>query len=87
MPDMRAKMQVHSVKEVKPWPNTTMDPAEELELSAVCGSFDANGDGEDNTYARFTPMARMTMTITNPALLGKVNPGDKFYVDFTKADS
>lgn len=83
---MRAKMQVQSVKEVKPWPGTNMDPTEELELSAVCGHFDSNGDGEDNTYARFTPQARLTMTINNPDLLGKVEPGQKFYLDFILAE-
>ncbi|HEY4133495.1 MAG TPA: hypothetical protein VGM50_22945 [Gemmatimonadaceae bacterium] len=45
---------------------------EVLKMSPVCSSgFGPNGESEDNTYARYT---------------GKFNPGDAYYVNFTKAE-
>lgn len=41
---------------------------------------------EDNSYSKATPSANLQMTVTNEALFGKFAPGDKFYVDFTKAE-
>jgi hypothetical protein len=77
---MRAKMQVHSVE--KPY-----EGAETLRFGAVTGTepFGPKGESEDNTYARYTPQADLSMTVTNPDLLGKFKQGDKFYVDFTPA--
>lgn len=82
---MRAKMQVQSVKEVRPWQEDGQ-LTEELELSAVCGTFGEMGESEDNTYSRYTPTARLSMTVNNPALFGKIKPGQKFYLDFTEAE-
>jgi hypothetical protein len=77
---MRAKMQVQSV--------TTYVAAEQVALVCVSGSapYGPEGQSEDNTFARYTPSGGATLTITNPALAGKVKAGDKFYVDFTPAD-
>lgn len=62
--------------------------AEELHLSAVTEKpFDADGNSEDNSFAKWTPCGEMKMTITNPALLGKFTSGQKFYLNFTPADS
>ena len=36
-------------------------------------------------YARNTPTATIEIYITNPELLGKFKPGDKYYVDFKPA--
>jgi hypothetical protein len=60
---------------------------ETLEFSAVgkSGSYSADGLDEDNTFAKFTPTATFTMYVSNEALHGKFNPGQKFYVDFTEA--
>jgi hypothetical protein len=76
---MRAKMQVQSV--------TRQQGSEQLKLSAVCGKapFGKEGESKDNTYARWTPSGELSLTVTNPALLGKFNPGQKFYLDFTEA--
>jgi hypothetical protein len=76
---MRAKMQVDSVVRTS-WGET-------LKLSAVCGNkpFGPNGESEDNTYARNTPSGTLELTITNPGLIGKFNPGQKFYLDFSEA--
>ncbi|MHB1297330.1 MAG: hypothetical protein ACYC0B_02275 [Gemmatimonadaceae bacterium] len=76
---MRAKMEVRRVSK---WPGR-----EELELACVCGKepFGPDGESEDNTFARWTPTGGAHMTITNPALLGRLAVGQKFYVDFTEA--
>ena len=83
-PTMRAKMKVESVKRQgeKDWPQ------EVVKLNAVCRStaYPADGGDEDNTFAKFSPQAALEITIANPALHGKINPGDVFYVDFTKVE-
>ena len=77
-PVMRAKLKITSV--------TLSEHSDQLKLSAVCKStaYPDSGLDEDNTYAKFTPTAELSMTINNPALLGKFRPGQKFYVDFTE---
>lgn len=76
---MRAKLQIASV--------TRYPSSEQLSFNAVCPpSFDKDGLHEDSTFSKFSPSASLQIQITNPALLGKFNPGDKFYVDFTPAD-
>ncbi len=75
---MRAKMRVSNVEHD---PNNY----DNLSFSAVTGGqFNADGDAEDNTYARWTPSAELKMSITNPALVGKFSIGQTFYVDFTE---
>jgi hypothetical protein len=76
---MRAKMQIHSV--------TQFQGTEQIKLSAVCGKapFGNEGESEDNTYARWTPSGELSLTISNPNLIGKFKPGQKFYIDFTEA--
>lgn len=76
---MRAKMQVQKVERFAGQDNLTMN--------AVCApSYGEDGLHEDQTFAKFTPTAGVTMTITNPALIGKIEPGQKFYVDFIEAE-
>ena len=77
---MRAKMKVTSVQ--------AFEGSETLKMSAVCKSmgYSADGSDEDNTFAMFTPGATLEMHVTNPALVGKIKPGQKFYVDFTLAE-
>jgi len=78
-PRMRAKMRVQFVQQ--------HGNAEVLQLNAVGpkGSYPPDGSDEDNTYAKYTPTASLSMTIANPALFGKFKPGDTFYLDFTPA--
>jgi len=78
---MRAKMSVLSVKNVEPYPGVD-NPSMEVQLSAVGGTWGDDGKGEDNTYAKYTPQARLEMTINNEDLFGKIKPGQEFYVDF-----
>lgn len=75
---MRAKLQISSI-------NRTAG-CEQLKFHAVCPpSFDKDGLHEDSTFSKFSPSATLEISITNPALHGQFNPGDKFYVDFTPA--
>lgn len=84
MPFMRAKFQVTGVTQYPPEKPTS----ESIAAIAVTGKapFGPNGESEDNTYARYSPAGSLTLTFNNPALLGQVKAGDKFYLDFTKAD-
>lgn len=77
---MCAKLKLTSV--------TLSETSDQLKFSAACkaGPYPEDGMDEDNTFAKFTPTAELTMTVNNPALLGKFRPGQKFYVDFTEAN-
>lgn len=75
MSKMRAKVRVESVER--------MEHAERLKFSAVYGG---STNAEDNSFSSATPTATFDMYITNKALHGTFNPGQKFYVDFTPVD-
>ena len=77
---MRAKFQVSKVERFA--------GTDRITCNAVCRStpYPEDGSDEDNTYAKFSPQGELTLTIANPVLLGKIEPGQKFYLDFTKAD-
>jgi len=83
-PVMRAKFRVDDV-------STTRDRdgniyAEVLTFKAVFKSeYPDDGSDENNTYALWTPIAKLEMFVQNPALLGKFSVGQEFYVDFTSA--
>ncbi|MFZ2125682.1 MAG: hypothetical protein WAV01_03585 [Candidatus Saccharimonadales bacterium] len=40
---------------------------------------------EDNSFAQATPTGNTSITVSNPALVGFFQPGQKFYLDFTEA--
>lgn len=92
-PVMRAKLQVGFVQvhenrlnaEGRYDPNAVpIKSMETLTLHAVAkNGYDSTGDDEDNTFAKWSPGATMSINIANPALWGKFAVGDKFYVDFT----
>jgi hypothetical protein len=76
---MRAKLTIKNVERFEGAPDT-----ERLTFGAVCKpSYQSDGADEDNTFAAFTPQADLTMSITNPNLVGEFSVGDTFYVDFT----
>jgi len=82
---MRAKMNVVSVTPRSNHPDGTTTQVD-LDLRAVgASSYPADGSDENNTFAKWTPTAHLTMCITNPALFDAFKPGDELYVDFTKA--
>ncbi len=83
MATMRAKMIVNQV-EVFGGDVTT---GERLTFNAVCksGGYPADGNDEDNTYAKWSPSAELKIYVANPALFGKFERGQAYYVDFTPA--
>lgn len=85
---MRAKMAVESVLSSGYWDGKKYVSIDKLTLKAVCpDKFGPNGESEDSTFARFTPQGDMTLTVNNPDLVGQIKPGQKFYLDFTRADA
>lgn len=95
MTTMRAKLQVGFVQEHfgREWskPGEPQKPEvktqETLTMHAVAASkYPEDGSDEDNTFAKFSPGAHLSINIANPALFGKFKVGDKFYVDFTPAE-
>jgi len=79
MPEMRAKMRVSKVD--KQYAGQEM-----LTFHAVGPnkSYPEDGTDENNTFAKFTPSATLSLTVVNPVLLGKFNEGEEYYLDFTK---
>ena len=83
---MRAKMQVGMIQEQFYGPGGAKSQ-ETLNMHAVCASkYPEDGADEDNTYAKFSPGAALSINIANPALFGQFKVGDKYYVDFSKAE-
>jgi len=72
-PTMRAKLKVSSV-------NLT-EYGDEVKFDASY-----TNTPEDNSFSAATPIAAMTMTVSNPALRGTIKPGQKFYLDFIPAE-
>src|SRR3546814_11599269 len=48
-------------------------------------SYPEDGSDENNTYAKFSPDGRLSLTVANPALIGKFTEGEEYYLDFIKA--
>lgn len=71
--NIRAKMQCFAVTRMAGEQETVV-------LTAV------HGDSEENkTFSRWTPAAKLEMSVTNPAALGAFVPGEEYYVDFKPA--
>jgi hypothetical protein len=80
MTTMRAKVNVLGVIKHEGFNSET------VEFRAVPKpAYDSDGTDEDNTFAKFSPSAVFTIQIANPALLGKFETGQQYYVDFTPA--
>lgn len=62
---------------------------ETLKFTAVSkkDGYPEDGSDENNTFARFSPSADMSITVANEALHGKFTAGEEFYVDFTRANA
>lgn len=84
---MRAKMQIKSVNRTNQGNDGDTYRSIGVRLSAVCKSdgYPPDGSDENNSYARWTPTADLSMAISNPALFDKLTEGKTFYVDFTEA--
>lgn len=82
---MRAKLQVGFVQEHF-YGTDKEKSGETLNMHAVAASkYPEDGSDEDNTFAKYSPSADLKIYIANPALFGKFEVGQKFYVDFTEA--
>jgi len=71
---VRAKMKVQKITK---WHKGS----EEVEFWCVTG-----GTPEDNAFAKATPQGSARLVIENETLHGFFQPGDEFYIDFTKAE-
>lgn len=84
---MRAKMVVTEVNRSGFLNGNGFQKQDRIKCVAVAAkSYPADGADEDNTYAKFSPAGEVTLTIANPDLIGKIEPGQKFYIDFTLAE-
>lgn len=89
MTSMRAKVYVSSVVENFGQPAEEGAPgnklSEKLRFNAVSKKegYDATGDDENNTFAKWSPSAEFEITVANPALWGKFKEGNEYYVDFS----
>ena len=82
----RAKVYVESVKQFGG--DGKQHTHEEVQMRAVGGSkvqkgYPDDGLDEDNTYAKFSPVAGFKLLIANEALHGEFKPGQKRYVDIS----
>jgi hypothetical protein len=68
---MRCKVRVDSVKR---WSGNF----EEIVFDAVSG-----GTKENESFAQATPSGKLVITVTNPAVLGQIRPGEEYYLDLT----
>jgi hypothetical protein len=75
---MRAKMVVTSVVG-----NGVSETVNFNAVSKSDGPYPADGLDENNSFAKWSPSATLSICITNPALVGKLKQGDTFYLDFT----
>jgi len=80
MTDMRAKMKINHIEK-------RFENQETLYFNPVSKSngYPADGSDENNTFAKFSPSGMLSLTVRNPALLGKFVEGEEYYLDFTKA--
>lgn len=77
---MRAKFKINHIDK-RYLPNQ-----ETLYFNPVSASqYPADGSDENNTYAKYSPFGMLSLTIANPALIGKFAEGETFYLDFTLA--
>lgn len=84
---MRAKMKLEMVTSSRYTAEQKHGASEVLKFRAVAAkSYNPDGADEDNTYAKFSPSGTIELTVANPALLGKFNPGEMYYIDFTPVE-
>lgn len=85
MTAMRAKMRINSVKKNEDAEGKTTQ--ETLSFSCVAASnYPEDGSDENNTFAKLSPSGSLSLTVANPALFGKFDEGEEYYLDFTRAE-
>lgn len=85
MTTMRAKLQIGAVFAHRNADGTIASETLHFHGVSKSGGYPADGSDEDNTFAKWSPSVNLQIQITNPALHGKFETGQKFYVDFTPA--
>jgi hypothetical protein len=86
---MRAKLQVLNVVEngYDDKEKGFIKTGEQLSFHAVAKpQYEGDGLDEDNTFAKWSPSASFNINVANPTLFGQFKVGEKYYVDFTKAE-
>lgn len=79
-PTMRAKFMVQEV-------SSYVGGHQKVSMLPVQGTqYGSRGENEDNTFSRYTPSGEIRMQISNPDLIGKIQPGDVYHIDFTKSE-
>lgn len=78
---LRLKLWVNAVKRVCN-PDGSID-REEVAMVAV---YDSREETANAQWSKWTPAAALTFTVSNPAALGKVLPGQFFFVDLIPTD-
>lgn len=76
---LRAKFVVNSVKRVAQNDGSIMQ--EEIFLNAVYAD-----TGVNKLWSKWTPNGSLTMTISNSEAMGKVLPGQFYFIDFIPTD-
>lgn len=84
MAAMRAKVRITNIKKYPEEGEATQE-ALTFNFPAKAGAYPADGSDEDQQFARFSPSGALSLTVANPALLGKFAVGDTFYLDFVPA--
>lgn len=82
MTAMRAKVKITNIAPYKNEAGEVQIEALTFNFPAKDGAYPADGSDEDQSFARYSPSGALSLTIANPALIGKFAVGDKFYLDF-----
>ena len=73
---IRAKIEISSAFRFEGYEGETIN------AHAVYGN---STNAEDNSFSAATPSLNLQMWITNPAAIGQLQKGKKYYIDFTEA--
>lgn len=79
MQTVKAKFVVNEVTNYMGGQKVSMLPVQNTQ-------YGADGENEDNQFARYTPSGEIRLQITNPALKDAFAPGKVFYVDMTSVE-
>lgn len=83
---MRAKLQVGKVSKYPDSNDPSLTGGVSLSMFAVApDTYPADGSDENNSYAKWSPSASLSIYIANPNLFDSFEEGQRFYVDFTLA--
>ncbi|WP_292099351.1 hypothetical protein [Mesorhizobium sp.] len=85
VPEMRAKVRITNIQSY-PTAGPTMQETLSFNFPSKDGAYPADGSDEDQQFARFSPMGSLSLTVANPALIGKFAVGDTFYLDFERVN-